>query len=245
MCLNECELRNSHIIPEFCFRPGYDAKGRLVRVTRDGTGPPFIQQGPTEPLLGDCCEQRLNKHYESPFQKKWYGEVLPKVAPPEQFLAVKGLDYAAFKLFHLSVLWRMSVSAFSPWTKVKLGPHRDRIRRMLLERDPGPVTQYQIAGELLVGPRTSTVANGTVMGPIAQRKEGRHVYTVAFAGCAWHYSVASHPAAGADAIVLQPDGSMNLPVLDIVDFPPFDRFARKGVQARRRRREKGRRSPSM
>jgi hypothetical protein len=53
------------------------------------------------------------------------------------FTEINGLDYAMFKLFHLSVLWRAGVSTREEFRNVKLGSHEDVIRQMLLRDDPG------------------------------------------------------------------------------------------------------------
>ncbi len=56
-------------------------------------------------------------------------------------------DYATFKLFHLSVLFRASVSSLSTFQEVNLGAlHEERIRQMLLNEDPGKDWEYPILG---------------------------------------------------------------------------------------------------
>jgi hypothetical protein len=42
-------------------------------------------------------------------------------------VVIRGLDYSTFKLFHLSVLWRASVSSGPDFASVRLGVHEERI----------------------------------------------------------------------------------------------------------------------
>ena len=44
-------------------------------------------------------------------------------------------------MFHLSLLWRMSVSKHPYFKEVSLGPHEEVLRRMLLEALPGEPDQ--------------------------------------------------------------------------------------------------------
>jgi hypothetical protein len=44
-------------------------------------------------------------------------------------------------MFHLSLLWRMSVSKHPYFKEVSLGPHEEVLRRMLLEARPGEPDQ--------------------------------------------------------------------------------------------------------
>ncbi len=212
------KLCRSHIVPRLCFR-GYDEKRRLARVSKDGREPGRVQDLPTEYLLCGRCEGRLNDWYEKPFHKAWYTEGRLPEEYTGELLRIEGLDYPQFKLFLLSVLWRADVAQ---WGGARLGPHQERIREMLLQRHPGGSSEYQIAGELILAGRN--VADGVIMPPALRRVGARHVYTMAFAGCAWHYSIASHPAPGVGEIVLSPNGTIGLEVLpfeDLLSWTPF------------------------
>ncbi len=57
-------------------------------------------------------------------------------------LLVEGVDYVRLKLFLLSVLWRMGVSKLHFFREVGLGPHEGKIRKMLLNDDPGDPDEY-------------------------------------------------------------------------------------------------------
>lgn len=54
-------------------------------------------------------------------------------------------DYAVLKLFFISILWRAGVSGHPFFSKVKLGPHENRLRRAILNSDPGDAHFYSVA----------------------------------------------------------------------------------------------------
>ena len=79
---NECRLcgsddeplRNSHILPEFLYRPLYNEKGHMLAIREpDATHRPTerIQKGIREKLFCECCEQYFNEHFEKPFLNQW------------------------------------------------------------------------------------------------------------------------------------------------------------------------------
>lgn len=57
-------------------------------------------------------------------------------------IQVEGVDYNRLKLFLLSLLWRMGASRLYFFREVELGPHQERLRRMLVQDDPGEPDQY-------------------------------------------------------------------------------------------------------
>ena len=54
------------------------------------------------------------------------------------------VDYAKMKLFILATVWRASVSELGDFSKVAIGPHEERIKKMLLNNDPGDYEDYGI-----------------------------------------------------------------------------------------------------
>src|SRR6266508_1378759 len=123
-CAAEAKLQNSHIIPEFFYR--YDDRHRFLNVDMTGRYPGFEQKGTREYLLCRPCEQYFNDQFEKPMKRMWFDRhILPEVLTGDGII-ISGLDYAPFKLFHLSVLWRAAVST-SAATTVLLGPHEERI----------------------------------------------------------------------------------------------------------------------
>ena len=222
LCQAEVALINSHIIPEFFYRPGYDDKGRMIAIRGENIKPTFIQKGIRERLLCARCEKYLNDNYEFYFSKFWYSQqFLPKEALGDLY-CIDGVDYSRFKLFMLSILWRAGVAKHEDFSKVNLGPHEDKIRNMLLKREPLTGDKYQIFGVLLLLPGTNKICGGLIMPPIRSRFEGRHVFIFVFGGCVWHFIVSSHPIGPPMSdVALSENGSIRLPTFDLKFFTPI------------------------
>lgn len=169
LCQQIRPLRESHIIPEFLHGPLYeDTIRRFNTYGLDGrpkTG--FLQKGQHEHLLCDECEQRfcVYENWASGFYKGAiaafsnttrseipYGKKLrftridsdgnPTMTAVPTKLIADGFDYAKMKLFLLSILWRMGMSQSYFFSGLTLGFQEKRIRRMLLEDDPGSAERY-------------------------------------------------------------------------------------------------------
>ena len=52
------------------------------------------------------------------------------------------IDYQQFKLFLLSVLWRVGISSLPIFHRIDLKDHNDRLRNMILNNDPGNSEEY-------------------------------------------------------------------------------------------------------
>ncbi len=208
LCLSVKPLCKSHVVPEFCYKPAYDAKHRLVEydpVTRQKTGLP--QKGLYCRLLCADCERLINDEYEKPFLKYWRnGEVLAPLVT-EELVVLDGIDYAKFKLFHLSVLFRAHASDLSNFADIHLGPHAETIRQMVLSGDCGDHDQYPILcsaicsnlGEIMfafVGPGHMIELDGAIG------------YYFTFCGCEWRYMLALDEIPDFKECCLKQDGTL-------------------------------------
>ena len=150
LCGKQSALCESHIVPEFMYKPVY-AKRQMIGFKEYNFGfkPRVYQKGLREYLLCKACEAYLNNSYERPNVRTWealvhreavggvsfvYG-VTPQAT---EFVDVQGIDYSSFKLLLLSILWRASVAKRQEYAAVTLGPYEEKIRQMLLDKDPGP-----------------------------------------------------------------------------------------------------------
>jgi hypothetical protein len=217
LCLQLKPLRSSHILPEFAFKPLYDQKHGAVEHTVSTASSRIIRKGYREKLLCDVCEGRFSA-LESYFANEWLVR-LPLLgavrADEHQF---EGLDYARFKLFHLSVLWRAAISTRDEFKLIKLGPYEERLRVKLLNSDPGPSSEFAILVTLLVHPRTRLVERGIYLEPELVRVRGRHFTIFTFSGCGWYYAISSFVPDDFKAGTLQDDGSI------LADVQPFDEY---------------------
>jgi hypothetical protein len=192
LCQKTAELQGSHIIPEFCYKPTYDAIHRAVELTGDPDHKRFVQKGFREPLLCKACEQLLNIRYEIPFRQYWFDG--PALTSPLSFGAhrISGFDYASFKLFHLSVLWRASVARKPQFGKVSIGPYENKLRVMLLDGNPGREDEYPIIGKILLE-QSGEIRYDLILEPTTGMVDLSKVVTFFYAGCEWLYFVTDHP----------------------------------------------------
>jgi hypothetical protein len=132
------------VIPKFTHKRIKEVDGRLLHFSKGShpEGDP-IQDAFFEDLLCDECEvlfQKWEDHAARAINQRKVFDFQPTVA--RQLVKVVGFDYAKMKLFLLSILWRMGAAEDHVFSSVELGPHLDRIGRMLLASDPGAVTDY-------------------------------------------------------------------------------------------------------
>lgn len=225
LCERERKLCDSHIIPEFMYEPGYDELNRSIRVETETGRRKFVQKGYTEPLLCKDCEQFLNEAYEKPFHEAWYGrDLLPEPPANGDLTEMSGLNYGPFKLFHLTVLWRASVATGRFLAPTDLGPHEEPIRQMVVNDDPGDVTDYPVMGTALL--HEGDLAHGLVMGPAVSKYEAMRVYWLVYGGFEWGIGVASHCPREIRDRALQTDGTMIVPVREWTESPAV----RKGLR---------------
>jgi hypothetical protein len=168
LCQAEKAIRGSHVLSEFMYLDTYDSKHTAVSVSSHPLHkkPLRVQKGIREPILGTECEQRFSRHehYAAPFLARAAREAdaVALTGSRQPVARVRPFEYDRFKLFGLSLLWRMGVSRNDMFRPVQLGPHQEILRRMLLTDDPGSPSDYpfvlvRIAGvdfapTLLTGP---------------------------------------------------------------------------------------------
>lgn len=117
------------------------------------------------------------------------------------------------------MLWRASVSRLEDFAGVRLGPHEERIRQMLLQAEPGQSLQYPIYAGLIWDARTRLRWDNVLMLPIRVKFDGRWAYRMVFGGASWTVIISGRGPLHADPEVLNEDGLMKLTVCD------WDRFA--------------------
>lgn len=125
LCGLEKDLRHSHILPEFMYQNLYDASPRRfysLNVDLDNSDKSkrkIEQKGIREYLLCGDCEVKLSK-YENYAAETIYAKNLGNKAtiknssetPDQQYFTYEyeGFSYTDFKLFLLSLLWRVIIS---------------------------------------------------------------------------------------------------------------------------------------
>jgi len=190
------------------YRDLYNDDHKLMGISGQGRkGWKPLQKGIREYLLCGGCEQHLNDEYEKPFLKQWTVDS-PLPDRIEKDAAHTGsYDYRTFKLFHLSILFRESVSALPTFAEVRLGKHEQRIREMLISDDPGQGWEYPVLGFAVLNKR-GEVERRFISRPISGRYDGHLAYGQIYGGAMWWISVSSHRNELFCRAGLQPTGRM-------------------------------------
>lgn len=167
-----------------------------------------VQKGLRELLFCDDCEQLFNDQYEKPFVTDWLeNSPLAKKLIPEQKYLIKMPSYEHFRLFHLSILFRASVSSSPTYNEVTLGPHEDTIRKMLLNNDPGENWQYLLIGYAVINDKTHEIVN-LIARPEKRSFDGVNCFSMIYGGVEWWITVVSHKTKNLEELALQVDGRM-------------------------------------
>lgn len=224
LCHNEVHLVRSHIIPEFMYKCSglYGEKRQFAVIRHVDKETPSLrlrQIGLRERLLGEeCkCEDKLSKweHYARrviyvPSSRRPAKLIRPRLA------LYNGVDYRIFKLFLMSLLWRMSISSLDHFDKVSLGPHEERVGRMLLEEDPGDEDDYGCMIITVISDSTDltqdTILRRFGLGPGRVRVHGGICYWMVLGGVVYIFVVSKHNIP-ADVRRLFLNRSNQLPVL--------------------------------
>lgn len=189
LCQETVPLRDSHVFPEFLYYSIYDDRHRAIGLApfRDVKEKP-VYQGLREPLLGDCCEGRLQKleSYAARAMRR-----LPDASAvrPGKVVVAQNVEYRQFKLFQLSLIWRAGVATQPSFAQVDLGPHEPTIRGMLLARDPGEPLDYPC---LLLRPYGPESLSGIVKFPGRSHIMTHRIFHMVAAGLIWIFFVSSH-----------------------------------------------------
>lgn len=193
LCLDEKKLVKSHIFPEFLYKPLYDPNHQYLVVSTDKDTPIRKRaKGIYGKLLCYECDNNIIGSYENYASTIMFENVREKEIVETGFL-FKGLDYPRFKLFQLSLLWRASISNRPEARQIDLGPHQEKIRKMLFDGNPGKMFEYGCAMFFL--PKQPKEMVGFIYPPeqiIRKIKGGHFGYRAIFAGLFWFWICSSH-----------------------------------------------------
>ena len=236
LCLTEgVKLCNSHIVPEFCYKPIYNDKHKVIRanITKAGIKHVDCQKGHYEPLLCEGCEKKIHSSYEQPFHRYWYlSRAVPQKVAADH-IEVYGVDYKTMKLFHLSVIWRVSVS--KTFSHMSLGSYySEKIRQMLYDGNPGPDDHFPIFGRLLLD-NDRQVVHPIVTTPLEAKFDENYAYCMCYAGCEWRFLITDHPTQKQKnmSLGLRNNGVMLLDTCHYLSAETSDYFINKLAKAKK------------
>ena len=218
LCHRETELMESHIIPEFFYKPLYDDLHRFYALSTDEEEKNrLMQKGLKEKLLCGQCEALISL-WEKYVREVFYGGVEITIDRGTRYWVVGNIDYDKFRLFQLSLLCRASVSSLTIFAPVRLGPHEERIRRMLLEKRPGEPHEYGVFIAVPLIPEGGFLKD-LIATPDATRMEGHRVYRFVLGECSWAFFVSNHSQTlRFSHLILRKEGRL------LVTMMPFERM---------------------
>ncbi len=199
LCLQENEIIQSHILPEYLYAPLYpknkDKPKRFYAISNDPTvRKEYEQKGYREELLCHECDNKLIGKHE-----KYAKEVLKKIKYKIKnklvinILKIEDVDYNSFKLFQLSILWRSSISSLEEFKNITLSQiDNENLRQMLLSQNPGnsktygcqiiyPICENEIIKRMII-PQL-------IIPPELTNFNGYDAYRVFFSGLFWMFFI--------------------------------------------------------
>ena len=211
LCHEDKKLcKQSHIIPNFMYQDLLDENHRMhVVQTKDGVIKTRIYRKTGEfdkfILCQSCDNGTLGKldRYASLILYDGLPKIFENRTSPDgrKYTYCAEIDYAQFKLFLLSILWRSSISNRPLFSEVRLGPHEERIRKMLLQSDPGEPLKYPCV--MMTYLNLKEYSGDIVAQPSRSRVKGRYVYKFLIGGITYIFGVSENsiPSEWEDAII--------------------------------------------
>jgi hypothetical protein len=223
LCLEQAELCDSHIVPEFFFKRLYDDKHRFFGVSGNpGERIRVSQKGMRENLLCKKCEGQFSK-YETYGSSVLYGEPF-SVENLGAIISVGGIEYHRFKLFLLSLLWRLDATTLPFWQDIDIGStHREKLRGMLVAEDPGEPWRYGCTVLRLLN--DGRPFNGLVSSAARAKMKGYHLHGIAADGFVFSFCVSSHEPHFLNPGFLQKDGRLVVLTRELRDVPFLSQMA--------------------
>ena len=165
-------------------------QGRILKVpAATDEKPKIMQKGLRERLLCGGCEQYLNRNGEQYASKVLKKMDETEISAGERYTLVSGVEYRPFKLFLMMQLWRAGIASDPFWKDVRLGPHEERLREMLLRSDPGEPHEYACMISRLLS--SNGLLSRTIAQPYAEKIEGHTWHHFIARGYSWLYVVSS------------------------------------------------------
>jgi hypothetical protein len=176
----------------------------------------FKRKGLREYLLCSACESRLCV-YEDYASKVIYGGTHIYSAVKGSELHLKDLNYTNFKLFLLSLIWRMGIAANEFFTEVQLGTYENVLRLRLLNNDPGPENEF---GCFIVGVKINGNLGHWFLPPSKVKLEGRFCHRAVIGGLFFMFFVTNQELPkNALRYLIKADGTMILRADELTDIP--------------------------
>jgi hypothetical protein len=219
LCGLNTNLQESHIIPEFFYKPMYDQKHRFTVLSSDPDRPErYPRKGLREYLMCQSCDGKIVGKYDDYGAKVIFGGLKLETKIDGNALRIRGIDYPRLKLFFMSLVWRMGVADRKFWSQVSLGPFEQILRERLFKETPGAFYEFPC---LPIGLRLKGQIGHWMREIDKVRIEHSTVYRVVISGILFLFFVSKcRPPKILESLFLKEDGTMSV-LLDDVEKIPF------------------------
>lgn len=224
LCLKEKELRHSHILPEFMYQNLYDpSPKRFYKLTvnqedANKSKQRIEQKGVREYLLCGDCEVMLSK-YENYAAETIYAKNRGNKAyikkqsqtPDQQYFTYEyaGFSYTEFKIFLLSMLWRLIISKSFPTPEIE-NEVQEKLRSAILKQNPLRYDDFPCLLQVIKY-RKGEIANGFILQPFLTNNDGNRVLNVLVDGLMYSFYLNSDGMnEDRKAFFLKQDGTMTI-----------------------------------
>lgn len=190
--LRDRPLVEGHVLSEFLYNDLYDQnRHRFHQLHTDETKRNIQRsQGLYDRMMCGDCDSRIISGYETYASKVLNGGVELVIRDAPDRIVVSELEYAKFKLFQVSLLWRSAISTMDEFKAVNVtAEHVERMRVMLLNYDPGEPHDY---GCVLMIPEMYREVRQVIMPPDPIRISGHRCFRLLAGGFWWLYVVSRH-----------------------------------------------------
>ena len=188
LCLQEKELVNSHILPNFFYKHIWKNDKRLVLKNNPKIRTVKYQGGVKEFLLCKDCDGIKISQLES-YAKQIIIENENYEERFDRFLFTD-VDYHKFYLFQISLLWRMSVSSDVMFDDVRIGKYEENLRLSLLNENSSKINEF---GCVIAKPiNYPSDMNKAILKPVFTSKDGINIYVLYMNGLVWMFFVSEH-----------------------------------------------------
>ena len=90
----------------------------------------------------------------------------------------------------MSILWRIGIASKRGFKHIRLGPHEEILRKMILSKNPGSSDEYGCVMVTLI--EEDDGVKGLTITPELLRLSGHRVLRVLINGAVWIFKVSSH-----------------------------------------------------
>lgn len=223
LCLKEKVLRNSHILPEFMYQNLYNSDIRrfysfaVNLEVKEKSKSRIEQKGIREYLLCQSCETQLSR-YENYASETIYGKNLNNktyIVKASETIDLKyfaydyaGFEFTKFRLFLLSILWRLIISKTFKTPKID-GEIIEKLRLAIHQENP---LEYDEFGCLLqvIKYKKGQLAKGFILEPFLTSSDETDILNILIDGFMYSFYLNKIQIEKERNFFLKEDGTMTI-----------------------------------